>query len=210
MHFVDRRRVGHLLIVAGADLLVGDLGGDLGGDQLAMQRTLPQEFDLPLERRLLVDAGGYRLCGEQPDLDDRRHGGGAALLGRQARELLVEIAERELEVGLGDRLAIDRGKYGVGRGRRGRRGRWGRCILGTAGSRSQQDKGGDCQHADKLAAQQVRTHRRVSGGVGICIGIDRGNGRIRRRCGRRCNVDIGSAPSYLSFVFASRTDFWRL
>ena len=72
------------------------------------------------------------------------------------------------------------------------------------------DKGGDCQHADKLAAQQVGTHRRVSGGVGICIGIRRGNGRIRRRCERCCNVDIGSAPSYLSFVFASRTDFWRL
>ena len=57
---------------------------------------------------------------------------------------------------------------------------------------------------------RVGTHRKVSGRVGICIGICRGNGRFRRRCERCCNVDIGSAPSYLSFVFASRTDFWRL
>ncbi len=34
MHLVDRRRVGHLLVVAGADLRVGDLGGDLPVDQL--------------------------------------------------------------------------------------------------------------------------------------------------------------------------------
>ena len=105
MHFVDRRRVRHLLVVAGADLRVGDLAGHLGLDQRAVQRALAQEFDPPLEVRRLVEALGGGLFGEQPDLDDRRHGGGAALLGRQPRELLVEIGERQLEVGLGDRLA---------------------------------------------------------------------------------------------------------
>jgi hypothetical protein len=37
--------------------------------------------------------------------------------------------------------------------------------------------------------------------------ICRANGRFLRRCERRRNVDIGSAPSYLSFDFASRSDF---
>jgi hypothetical protein len=37
--------------------------------------------------------------------------------------------------------------------------------------------------------------------------ICRANGRFLRRCARRRNVDIGSAPSYLSFDFASRSDF---
>jgi hypothetical protein len=34
------------------------------------------------------------------------------------------------------------------------------------------------------------------------------NGGFPRRCERCCNVDIGSAPSYLSFDLASRSDFW--
>ena len=58
-----------------------------------------QEFDAPLELGRLVEAVGDRLGGKQPDLDDRRHRRGAALLRRQARELLVEVAERQLEVG---------------------------------------------------------------------------------------------------------------
>jgi hypothetical protein len=33
------------------------------------------------------------------------------------------------------------------------------------------------------------------------------NGRFPRRREHRRNVDIGSAPSYLSFDFASRSDF---
>ena len=99
MDLVDRRRVGDFLVVAGADFRVGDLAGDFGLDQRAVQRALAQEFDAPLEFGRLVEAVGDRLCGEQPDLDDRRHRRGAALLRRQASELLVEVAERQLEVG---------------------------------------------------------------------------------------------------------------
>ena len=91
MHLVDRRRVGDLLVVAGADLRVGDLAGDLVLDQRAVQRALAQESHAPLEFRRLVEALGLRLGGKQPDLDDRRQRRGAALLGRQPGELLVEI-----------------------------------------------------------------------------------------------------------------------
>ena len=95
MDLVDRRRVRDFLVVAGADLGIGDLAGDFGLRLGAVQRALAQEFDAALEIRRLVDALGAGLRGEQPDVDDRRHGGAAALLGRQPRKLLVEIGERQ-------------------------------------------------------------------------------------------------------------------
>ncbi len=72
LDLVDRRRIGHLLVVAGAHFGVGDLGADVLLDQLAVQRALLEESHALLEVRILVQAFGDRLVGEQPDLHDRR------------------------------------------------------------------------------------------------------------------------------------------
>ena len=69
LDLVDRRRVGHLLVVAGADLRVGDLCADILVDQFAVQRALLQERHAALEVGVLVEAlrrapspqaGGFR------------------------------------------------------------------------------------------------------------------------------------------------------
>ena len=90
LDLVDRRRVCHLLVVAGAHLLVGDLGADVLVDQFAVQRALLEEGHAALEVRVLVEPFRDRLVGQQPDLHDRHEGRGAALLRRQLRVLLVD------------------------------------------------------------------------------------------------------------------------
>lgn len=122
LDLVDRRRVGDFL-VAGADLLVGDLLGDFGVDQCAVQRASAAEVHAALEFRASCPAPPPgRLAGQQPDLDDGRKGRGAAYFRRQPRKLRVEVGQRLFQVGFGDRLAIDRADHSVECGGCGRAG----------------------------------------------------------------------------------------
>ena len=117
---------------------------------LCSARSL-QEGHAALEVRILVEPFGDRLGGQQLDLDDGREGRGAALLGGQLGELLVEIGQRERQVRLGDRLAVDGGDHLV-RVDSGRRGGFRRRLLGRSGRFLGERRGG--QRRDQRKRQR--------------------------------------------------------
>lgn len=131
VHLIGGRRVGDFLVVAGADLGIGNLVDDALLDHFAMQRALLQEGHAALEVGILVEAGGHRLSRHYADFDRRRQRRGAALLGRKLRELLRQLALGKPKVCLGQRLAVDGGDHGVRIDRLGRRS--GCCRLGRGG-----------------------------------------------------------------------------
>ena len=86
-NLVDRRRLGNLLVVAGAHVGVGDRAGNFLLDHFAVQRALAQERQALLDAGILVEAIRHRLGDQQLDLQHGHEGGGAALLGRKLRDI---------------------------------------------------------------------------------------------------------------------------
>ena len=215
MDLVDRRRVGDFLVVAGADLRVGDLAGDLASRPARCAGRARAGIPCGAGNRgSCRGPSADRLCGQQPDLDDRRHCRGAALLRRQAARTAgrdrSSASSRSASV-IGWPLMVARRSRAAAAARPAPA-RGAGCAASSA-----QPAAAPSRRRRQLrnrraarAAEQGEAHRRVSGRVGIRMEICRANGRFPRRCERRCNVDIGSAPSYLSFDFASRSDFRAL
>ena len=106
---VHRRLRGDFLVVACANVGVGDLADHFLFDHLAMQGALLQEGCATLEIGILVEPVGDGLRGKNLDLDGRGKGGGAALFRRKLRELLRQFTFGERQIRFSDRLAVNRG-----------------------------------------------------------------------------------------------------
>ena len=164
--------VGHLLVVAGADLGVGDLVGDIAPrSRRCAGRARARNSMRPLEVGVLSSLSALGLVGEQPDVDDRRQarrrGAGRRAAARIAGRGRSSASSRSASVigspsivaitvsGAALRPALARGQAPEpARPRRGRR-----PASGTNAA--------TCQHADELAAQQVGTHRRSPEGLDL-------------------------------------------
>ena len=158
MNLVDGGPGGDFLVVARAHFLVGDLADDVLLDHLAMQRPLLQEGRAALEVGILVEPVLHRLVGEHLDFDRGRKCRGAALVRRKLRELLGKLALGKHQVGLGDRLAVDRGDHGLGIDRGGRR-----RSVGGLGRLAFLGKGGIERERREADGRSEKQRRRAKG-----------------------------------------------